>query len=176
MTLEKKLTRIDIEIQNGLKMKASDRLRNMINQYPNEPEIWNKLAQLYYDSGFLASAGKYWILTEPKHDQIKNCVAIYEKSVNYSGAKILQDITFRGNKSKLSEYGKNKLTELELDSKNKSNYIPTFKPITNKKNRIQKKEVPSFKNKVYEILFYSIIITTVLLIIIGFVTVLSWIL
>ena len=104
MDLTNKLERIEINIKNGLKFRAADRLRNMINQYPNESILWTRLAELYYESGFLASAGKYWILTEPKDEKIKKCVEIYEKSVNYSGTKILQDITFRGEKSKLTEY------------------------------------------------------------------------
>lgn len=137
--MKEKLAKIEFDIKNGLKFKSADRLRNMINQYPNESELWNRLAELYYESGFLASAGKYWILTEPKDERIKKSVEIYEKSVNYSGTKILQDITFRGDKTKLSEYGKEKLTELELDSKKKSNYIPKFTPITNRKKKGKEK-------------------------------------
>tara|TARA_R110002049_G_scaffold251142_1_gene425513 strand:+ start:135 stop:659 length:525 start_codon:yes stop_codon:yes gene_type:complete len=173
--LKEKLAKIEFDIKNGLKFKAADRLRNMINQYPNESELWNRLAELYYESGFLASAGKYWILTEPKDERIKKSVEIYEKSVNYSGTKILQDITFRGDKTKLSEYGKNKLTELELDSKKKSNYIPEFKKLTNRKKRNQQNEKRSFKDKLIEKLFFGILIAIVLLIIIGFITVINWI-
>jgi len=50
---------IDFEVENGLKFKASDRLRNLIQENPNETQLWNKLAELYYESGFLDSAGKY---------------------------------------------------------------------------------------------------------------------
>ncbi|WP_370687389.1 DUF6584 family protein [Fulvivirga maritima] len=59
---------------------------------------------------------------------MKKCVAIYEKSVNYSGYQILQEIVFRGDKSKLSKYAQKKLSELKLDSKKKNNYVPTFQP------------------------------------------------
>tara|TARA_B110000259_G_C13924822_1_gene366342 strand:- start:438 stop:833 length:396 start_codon:yes stop_codon:yes gene_type:complete len=130
---------------------------------------------LYYESGFLASAGKYWILTEPKDERIKKSVEIYEKSVNHSGTKILQDITFRGDKTKLSEYGKNKLKELELDSKKKSNYIPKFKQITNRKKKSQENEKRTFKDKLAEKLFFGVLIAIVILIIIGFSTVISWV-
>ena len=133
------------------------------------------MAELYYESGFLASAGKYWILTEPKDERIKKSVEIYEKSVNHSGTKILQDITFRGDKTKLSEYGKNKLKELELDSKKKSNYIPKFKQITNRKKKSQENEKRTFKNKLAEKLFFGVLIAIVILIIIGFSTVISWV-
>ena len=52
MSLEQKLKRIDLEIQNGMKYKAADRLRNLIQENPNEIQLWNKLAELYYTSGF----------------------------------------------------------------------------------------------------------------------------
>lgn len=133
------------------------------------------MAELYYESGFLASAGKYWILTEPKDERIKKSVEIYEKSVNHSGTKILQDITFRGDKTKLSEYGKNKLKELELDSKKKSNYIPKFKQITNRKKKNEENEKRTFKDKLAEKLFFGVLIAIVILIIIGFSTVISWV-
>lgn len=47
MSLKEKLEKIDFEIQNGLKFKASDRLRNLIQENPNETQLWNKLAELY---------------------------------------------------------------------------------------------------------------------------------
>jgi len=50
---------IEFEVENRLKFKAYDRLRNLIQENPNETQLWNKLAELYYESGFLDSAGKY---------------------------------------------------------------------------------------------------------------------
>ena len=172
--MKDKLAKIEFDIKNGLKFKAADRLRNMINQYPNETELWNRLAELYYESGFLASAGKYWILTEPKNDRIKKSVEIYEKSVNYSGTEILKDITFRGDRTKLSEFGQKKLTELELSSKKKSNYIPKFTPITNRKKKSKEKQKETWKDELIGIVFWSVLILIGILIIIGFQTVLNW--
>ena len=175
MSLEQKLKRIDLEIQNGMKYKATDRLRNLIQENPNEIQLWNKLAELYYESGFFDSAGKYWILTEPTEERIKKCVEVYEKSVNYSGNHILQDIVFRGDKTKLSEYAQKKLTELELDSKRRINYIPKFNPKTNtpKKNKIEYKE--TIKEKLGRYLFFLILVLIIIILIIGFVTVINWI-
>ncbi|RMA56278.1 DUF6584 family protein [Ulvibacter antarcticus] len=172
MSLEEKLAKIELDIQNGLKFKAADRLRNMINQYPNEPILWNRLSELYYESGFLASAGKYWILTEPTEDRIKKCVEIYEKSVNHSGTKILEDITFRGEKSKLSEFGRKKLSELESDSKKKSNYVPKFSSFTNIKKKKDYQKI-TFKDQLIKYGFYTLMIVILLLIIIGFFTVVN---
>jgi hypothetical protein len=75
VSLKEKIAKIDSEIELGLKFKAADRLRNLIQENPNELELWNKLAELYYESGFLDAAGKYWILTEPTNDRIKKCIA-----------------------------------------------------------------------------------------------------
>jgi len=114
VNLKEKLNKIDSEIENGLKFKASDRLKNLIQENPNETQLWNKLAELYYEGGFLDSAGKYWILTEPKDERITKCVEMYEKSVNYSGYQILQEITFRGDKKRLSEFAQKKNSGIRI--------------------------------------------------------------
>ena len=175
MNLKEKLDKIDSEIENGLKFKATDRLRNLIQENPNEIELWNKLAELYYESGFFDSAGKYWILTEPTDDRIKKCVEIYEKSVNNSGYQILKELVFRGDKSKLSDYAQKKLTELESDSKEKANYIPKFNPKTNKQKKNNSNQEQTFKEKLGGFIFFSILVSIIILIIIGFVTVVQWI-
>ena len=126
LQLDKKLEIIDTELKNGFKSKAIDRLRNLIQQNPNEMQLRDKLAEIYYESGFLDAAGKYWILTEPTEKRIKNSVDIYEKSLNNSSLEILKDIVFRGQKNLLSQYGQNKLSQLELDCKEKHNYIPLY--------------------------------------------------
>ena len=78
VNIKEKISKIDSEIKDGLKSKAADRLPNLIQENPNETELWNRLAELYYESGFLDSAGKYWILTEPTDERISKCVDIYE--------------------------------------------------------------------------------------------------
>lgn len=95
MNLQEKLNRINEEIETGLKLKSADRLRNLINEYPNELSIWKRLAELYYESGFLDAAGRYWVLTEPTDERIKRAVEVYLNSVNHSGTQVLQDITFQ---------------------------------------------------------------------------------
>lgn len=175
MNLKDKLAKIESEIDNGLKLKATDRLRNLINQYPNEIELWSRLAELYYESGFLDAAGRYWILTEPTDDRIKKCVEIYEKSVNYSGTKILQDITFRGDKLKLSEFALKKLTDLELDSKEKSKYIPTFASKLNQQKQKRKEYKSTFKDTLLGFVFGAFLISIAVFAIIGLIKVIRWI-
>ena len=175
MSLDSKLESIETDIQNGLKFKTADRLRNLINQYPNEQKLWNKLAELYYESGFLDGAGRYWILTEPTDERIKKSIEAYQKSVNYSGYQILQEITFRGDKSKLSEYGKKKLTELENDSLEKVSYIPKFaKNLNRNERKKQKNKKRTFKDKLIEKLIIGIFISIPILAIIGIIALIDW--
>ena len=175
MRLKENLDKIETEIKNGLKSKAIDRLRNLINQNPNKIELRNKLAELYYESGFLDSAGKYWILKEPTDNRIKKCVELYEKSVSYSGHQILREIKFCGDKTKLAEYAKAKLSELESDSETKTGYIPKIE------NNFQKPKVPftkykrTFEDKMADFWAYFIIGICIILFLIGIYTVFKWI-
>ncbi|EDP94986.1 tetratricopeptide repeat protein [Kordia algicida OT-1] len=171
MSLKEKLDKINSEIEKGLKFKATDRLRNLIQENPNELELRNKLAELYYESGFLDAAGKYWILTEPTDERIKECVAMYEQSVNYSGYQILQELVFRGDKSKLSEFAQKKLSELESDSKKKVDYIPKFSAKNNKKRYKKGISKSTLKEKLITSLIIGILIFLAICSIIGVITV-----
>ena len=174
MDLNKKLKKIDFEFENGLRLKSTDKLRNLIQVYPNEIELWNKLAEFYYESGFLDAAGKYWILTETTEERIKKCVEIYEKSVNYSGNQILQEIVFRGDKLKLSKFAQQKLTDLELDSVKKTNYIPKYIPKQNIQKKFNSQQKQTFKDKLIEKLLVFIFIFIVICILVGFITITEW--
>jgi len=172
MKLDEKLKKIDSDIENGLKSKAADKLRRLIQEYPNEMGLWNQLAELYYDSGFLDNAGKYWILTEPREERMKKCVELYEQSVNYSGYQILQEIVFRGDSSKLPVYAQQKLSELELDSYRKMHHIPKFTP----KKAVVKKNMPQKQtifDKMLGTIFVSLMLFLGILIIVGLVTVIQ---
>lgn len=122
MYSHKQLQLAEQEIKKGLKLKAVNRLRNVINQFPNEIGVRTMLAQLYYEAGFYDAAGLYWMLTEPLEERIKECTAIYRASVNYSPIQILKDIRFRGDKLELSPYALQALDALEKEryEKNKS--------------------------------------------------------
>lgn len=119
--------RIEQDLKAGRKKKACDRLRNLINEFPDDLSLREKLAQIYYDSGFKDEAGKLWILSEPQNFEMKEAVEIYRNSLSNSGNAILKDIVFRGDKTQLSEYTKNILKELETDSFKKTKHIPDFK-------------------------------------------------
>jgi hypothetical protein len=173
--MKKTLDRIEIDIANGLKLKAVDRLRNLINEYPNDLSLRDKLADLYYNSGFLDAAGRYWILFEPNDNRKRKSIEAYEKTVNKSGYQILQDITFRGDKDKLPEYARKKILELESDSKEKVNYVPYSKTNQKNKNYRDKKRELSFQDSLVFLLSIGTIILVVTLIIIGLIRVIQWI-
>jgi hypothetical protein len=173
--LKETLNRIDKEIESGLKLKAVDRLRNLINEYPNDLTIWDKLANLYYDSGFLDAAGCYWILFEPNDERKKKSIEAYKKTVNNSGYQILQEITFRGDKDKLPEYAKRKLIELESDSKQKVDYVPKFSPKRKKTDKKTNDYEETFRDKLIKMLIIGIVILIPVLSIIGLIRVIQWI-
>lgn len=113
MYLNNQLKLAEQEREKGLKLKAANRLRNVINTYPDSMEARNALAELYYEAGFKDAAGLFWMLTEPTSEQIKECTAIYEATVNHSAIQILKDIKYRGDKSGLPYYAVQKLYALE---------------------------------------------------------------
>ncbi|WP_413533942.1 DUF6584 family protein [Empedobacter brevis] len=47
------LDKINYDLEQGRKYKATLRLRNLINYFPNDLTFRNKLAEIYYESGFL---------------------------------------------------------------------------------------------------------------------------
>jgi hypothetical protein len=114
------LLRAEQEIKNGLRFKAVNRLRNVINQFPDNMEARTKLAQLYYEAGFYDAAGLFWMLTEPVEEHVKQCTVIYKASVNYSPVQILKDIKYRGNVSGLSPYAAEVLKSLEEEKRTKN--------------------------------------------------------
>lgn len=117
------------ENEVGLKQKAVNRLKNLINTFPDETSARDVLAELYYEAGFLDMAGKYWYLSEPVDERMIQSVAAYNKSVGYSPLQAYLDINFRGNKALLSSYAAMRLTALEEEIKATGRKIPVTKSV-----------------------------------------------
>ncbi|WP_080778112.1 DUF6584 family protein [Chryseobacterium phocaeense] len=149
--------KIDKDLEEGRKKKACDRLRNAINQMPDDLSLREKLGQIYYDAGFLDEAGKFWILSEPKDKEMERAVEIYKSCLSYSGNAILKDIVFRGNKNILSDYACKVLKELEADSLKKTNHIPQYKE-KYKKGLAEAKNKESYLSKLIILLVMGTII------------------
>lgn len=165
-------SKIDFDIKEGRKYKATLRLRNLFNEYPDELNLRNQLADLYYQSGFYDEAGKFWILSETINPEISKCIEIYKNSVNNSGNQILKDIVFRGDKNKLSINQQTILKELEKNSLEKTKTVPNFQKKKNQKNLIEYKETSKDRLIIY--LFLIIIIFIVLLLILGIIKIIEW--
>ncbi|MCS4305512.1 DUF6584 family protein [Chryseobacterium sp. BIGb0232] len=158
--------KIEQDLKAGKKKKACDRLRNLINQFPDDLSLRNKLGQIYYAAGFIDEAGKYWILSQPENKEMEKAVELYRKTLSNSGNAILKDIVFRGNKAQLNEYATKVLAELEKDSLKKTKHIPDFKPKNREKGKYSEAEDPtSFVNKIFIVIF---IVFLILLPILGF--------
>ncbi|UHO37593.1 hypothetical protein H5J24_18230 [Chryseobacterium capnotolerans] len=142
--------KIEQDLKEGKRKKACDRLRNLINQFPDDLSLRKKLGQIYYEAGFIDEAGKYWILSQPENKEMEKAVVLYRKTLGNSGNAILKDIVFRGNKAQLNEYAMNVFAELEKDSLKKTKHIPDFKPKTREKgNYSEEKDSTGFLNKIF---------------------------
>lgn len=157
--------RIEEDLKAGRKKKACDRMRSLINEFPDDISLREKLGQIYYDSGFKDEAGKFWILCELQNFEMKEAVEIYRKSLSNSGNAILKDIVFRGDKNRLSQYSRDILNELESDSFRKVKYIPDFK----RKDREKGNYTESKDSFLSTIGFYLFIGGIILLPVLGFV-------
>lgn len=152
------LYRIEQDLKAGRKKKACDRLRNMINQFPDDLSLRKKLGQIYFEAGFLDEAGKFWILSAPENDEMENAVEIYIKSLSNSGNTILKDIVFRGDKNLLDEYALKVITELEQNSLTITKHIPVFKTKTREKGSYSETQT-GFLSKIVTCLVIGLIIS-----------------
>nr|WP_028871570.1 DUF6584 family protein [Psychroserpens burtonensis] len=110
---------------------------------------------------------------QPTNDGIKKWVEIYDKSVNYSGHQILKDITFRGDESKLSEFAKKKLPELESHSKITTHHIRKFRPKGN--NSKNQKHRQTINDKLIGYGIFGMLVIVLILILVRFITVIDWV-
>ena len=89
--------------------------------------------------------------------------------------QILQEIVFRGDKSKLPEFAQKKLSELESDSKKKVDYIPKFSAKNNKKRDKKGISKSTLKEKLITSLIIGIFLFLAVCTIVGVIAVVKWI-
>ena len=174
MSSKIKLLKIESDLKKGLKYKAADRLRNLINECPDELGLRNNLAELYYYAGFLDQAGKYWIFEESNKPHIKQCVKLYRESVNNSGNQILKDVIFKGSKEDLDDYALRILLELEKDSELKTNSVPRFYRRETKKERASINKQQTLQKKIIEKFVIGFLIAIPVLSIVGLISIIMW--
>ena len=167
MELSEKLIKIEKEIEEGFNEKSVRRLKSLINVYPNNINLRNRLAELYYNIGFFESAGKYWILTEPKDLRIENCISLYLKSVNYANGKILKDLKYNGDLQQLPDYSLNKINELYLEKDKIDKYS---------RQLILNNHYKSQQNSNSRNLFFALIVISIILIFfVGVFSIIYWV-
>ena len=170
MNVKNQIEKSNHEISMGLRLKAVNRLRNLINTCPDNMEARETLAEIYYKSGFYDAAGLYWILTKTDNKDIKSCVAVYEKSVNYSPIQILRDIKYRGDKSGLPDYAMQKLKTLETEAFERSRLRESHNFKSNKKMSV----TPLFKDKLVTLMLSFIVVTMAVVFFVGLATSVFW--
>src|SRR5690606_36863307 len=170
MNVKNQIEKSNNEISEGLTLKAINWLRKLINSCPDNMGAREALAEVYYKSGFFDAAGLYWILTETDNNNIKKCVAVYEKSVNYSPIQILRDIKYRGDKSGLPNYAIQKLNTLEADALKRSRLRENHNVTSNK----QMSNPPLFKDKLVTLMLSSVVVTMGIVFFVGLATSVSW--
>lgn len=72
MYLQNQLQQAEAEIKKGQKFKAVNRLKNIINSFPDEMGARAMLAQLYYEAGFYDAAVFTGYLLSPQKIILKN--------------------------------------------------------------------------------------------------------
>ena len=75
----------------------------------------------------------------------------------------------------MSEFALKKLTDLELDSKEKSKYIPTFASKLNQQKQKRKEYKSTFKDTLLGFVFGAFLISIAVFAIIGLIKVIRWI-
>ncbi|WP_297332829.1 DUF6584 family protein [Flavobacterium sp.] len=164
MHFQNQLDKAKEELKAGLKQKAANRLKNVINVFPDEMGARHMLAELYYNAGFLDMAGRYWYLSEPVSDEIKLSIEAYNKTINYSPVQALKDIKYRGDKSGLPKYAAMRLQQLESSAAAMGHTIPVFtskkniKPTRKMKNKLYMKLQSYFFKLIVLFLFISLIV------------------
>lgn len=175
MNQEEKLIQKWKDIQNdidaGQKFRAADRLTNMLRNYPENAIISNKLAELYYEAGFLDAAGKYWLWYPSNEYRVVRSVEIYRESMGNSATRILNDIKFRGDKSKLRNFSREILEELEEQSKKEGGFV-----YRSPFEREEKSDIQHNQNNLgcllLGIIFFGLFCSSL---IVGFYTIVNWI-
>lgn len=169
--LHNKLDAIQTKIEAGMMLRAAIELQNVLNNRPNELDVWNMLAEMYYEAGFSDAAGKYWLFYPSNELRVVKSVELYRDSMNHSATKILKDVKFRGDKLKLPKFSREILEELELESILNKGHAPQYKRIQHGKKNIKHQSSDSGG---CVILFLAIIIGLISIFVIGVRTVINY--
>lgn len=91
------LDKVERDIERNDLGKARDRLHGLIQHNPDDLDLRNRLAAIYFRLRDPAMAGRYWYLEEKRTAEIQAAVAAFERSVGYNPFFILRALKFKGN-------------------------------------------------------------------------------
>ncbi|MGI6258547.1 MAG: DUF6584 family protein [Anaerolineaceae bacterium] len=103
MAKDDTLKKIYSEIEAGDLGKARDRLNGLLLTYPNDIQIRELLADVYWRLQFPAMAGRYWYLTETSGEHVETARIAFEKSFGNDPARIMAILKLSGDPDKLPE-------------------------------------------------------------------------
>lgn len=118
MSIETTLLKIEADLDGGRKGLAVKRLRSLIKTNPTNILLRNRLAEIYYDAGFIDTAGLYWLLSEPKNNKMRHAVAVYKQTAG-SAQQILDDLGRLKDIEKLDNFSKHELEAYQFQYKKK---------------------------------------------------------
>ncbi len=96
MAKQETLKKVEYDITNGNLGKARDRLHGLINTYPNDLKLREKLGAIYWQLKQPAMAGRYWYLIDAKTPEMKAAQAAFQNAFGNNPLLMLQAIKFRG--------------------------------------------------------------------------------
>lgn len=106
MSKEEVLQRIKKDIESGDLGKAKERLKTLVYKFPNDFELREMLAEIYYKTHQYAQAGRFWYLSENKTERMKKACKEFEKFCQYSPWVIRDLICFMTSKHKTMDIEK----------------------------------------------------------------------
>lgn len=173
--LELKLAAINCDIELGRKQRAADKLRKLICQNPEEIDLWFITGELYYNSGFLDMAGRYWLFYPSVEPHITKAIDIYKESVNFSSTQMLRDIKFSGSAENLPLYSQNIIESLEKDAFKSTGFVPRYNntPYVPEKEKFRPPSISKIKQNFGCLLGIVLIVFVITLLIVGAVTILG---
>src|SRR5512141_217310 len=116
MALDRTLKSIEDNIRAGDLGKARDRLHGLISSYPDNLELREQLAAVYWRLQMPEMAGRYWYLEEEKDPDMADACRRFEAQFGNDPAYLLFALKFRGDLESIKDTFAGRLL-LDLDAR-----------------------------------------------------------
>lgn len=171
MKKEKLLKQIKKDLKSGNLGRARDRYHTLMLKYPDDLEIREGLAELYFKLNLPAKAGRYWYLSSKKEDGIRNSIEIFEKSCGNDPYVILSKLQLNLEiEKKVRNDILEKINRLKEECLKKHGHLPEFKWKEKSKTEQRKEyvsDLDKLKKKDFSPAFRAFLIIITILMIAG---------